>query len=362
MKLSQNIAIEQLVKDLLLSSYPQIKQLVCIRYLPNGSLQISDTIDLHEDLQMELVEFIDSSNSGWYAETETPLSYAPAIGQLDLEDELGRTHLVVKLESDQISLGILAQFTPFGLTTTHYLSSAEKKIIEQSIKGFTASFIQTYVADKKILQQIAFANGKLQEEVRSLQSELKEKDKRYQQAFTKLLHTMIMRLQKILSIRLVMSEEFTKAVLEYKGSLNELEKHLEKSLMLEANLAMLKSENELILQPSHLADLKFEEPVAVSRSKDLTLGRLSKASSLLDRYETAAQKLRNAGLSIIGKNIGSYCDPPISNAAITDSLNKYSKKVYELFEKYPDKWPIIRHEFRSVANLIEKESLRRQTG
>ena len=93
----------------------------------------------------------------------------------------------------------------------------------------------------------------------------------------------------------------------------------------------------------------------------IRISRLELKGKLLDRYEKSAEIVQQKNQSIIGKHIGANCSPSVSNASITDALNKHAKKMYELFSRYPDKWPIIRTEFRSVANIIEKESVRRQS-
>ena len=78
-------------------------------------------------------------------------------------------------------------------------------------------------------------------------------------------------------------------------------------------------------------------------------------------HEAAAQIAQQKGLNIIGKHIGSCCTPAVSNASITDALNKHAVKMFELFGRYPNRWTLIRNEFRSVANIIEKESVRRKS-
>lgn len=79
--------------------------------------------------------------------------------------------------------------------------------------------------------------------------------------------------------------------------------------------------------------------------------RYTKTIYLLDRLETAAKEVVMLKKKLTGKNVGELCDRPISAAAITDALDKHKKKIIDLFEKYPDKWEIIRNDFRPVRNL-----------
>jgi hypothetical protein len=138
-----------------------------------------------------------------------------------------------------------------------------------------------------------------------------------------------------------------------------LEEILDSEVELSSNLAQLRGESEVVLNALVLQTVR-NKALAKKQSPALQLGRFTKTYQLLERYELSAEKAHAQGKSIIGKNIGEFCSPPISNAAITDSLNKHSRKIYELFERYPEKWPIIRSEFRSVANILEKETERRR--
>jgi hypothetical protein len=85
--------------------------------------------------------------------------------------------------------------------------------------------------------------------------------------------------------------------------------------------------------------------------------RYERTLIILDRYEASANKVVNAGLPLTGVNLGQFCDPPVSPAAISDALKKHSKKIVSLFDKNPNRWSLLRQEFRPVKNMVYKSGL-----
>lgn len=82
--------------------------------------------------------------------------------------------------------------------------------------------------------------------------------------------------------------------------------------------------------------------------------RLGKTILLLDRLEKAAQKLAATGSDLTGSAVGQTMERPITAPAITDALKKNSRRIIHLLEKYPDRWQLIRQQFRPLQNLVEK--------
>jgi hypothetical protein len=80
--------------------------------------------------------------------------------------------------------------------------------------------------------------------------------------------------------------------------------------------------------------------------------RFQKTHILLDRLENASSSLKEKRGQLTSTNVGREFPTPISAPAITDALKKHKKRILELFGRYPDKWMIIRTEFRPVLNLI----------
>lgn len=81
---------------------------------------------------------------------------------------------------------------------------------------------------------------------------------------------------------------------------------------------------------------------------------LSKTEQLLDKYEMIAEDLRRKNLPILGKNIAANCLPPISAPALTDSINKHTDRIILCLKNYPEKWQLLRSDYKPVKNLIRE--------
>lgn len=90
--------------------------------------------------------------------------------------------------------------------------------------------------------------------------------------------------------------------------------------------------------------------------------RLSKTMLFLDKLEKAARKLVELGEDLTSSSVGKHMDRPITAPAITDALRKNMRRVVVLLDKYPNRWPLIRHQFRPITNILEKENQYRNIG
>lgn len=72
---------------------------------------------------------------------------------------------------------------------------------------------------------------------------------------------------------------------------------------------------------------------------------------MLDRYEKVAEELQLKNLPILGKNIASFCTPAISPPALTDSINKHSDRIKKCLKANPQKWKLLRNNYKPIKNL-----------
>ena len=81
--------------------------------------------------------------------------------------------------------------------------------------------------------------------------------------------------------------------------------------------------------------------------------RYAKTKEYLDRYEKAAEQILKDRLSLTGMNLGTYCSPKITPAAISDNIKKHRSKIVTLLHRYNEKWPIIRENYRPIRKLLD---------
>lgn len=105
-------------------------------------------------------------------------------------------------------------------------------------------------------------------------------------------------------------------------------------------------------------DLIIEGHKKIETNAPIVSIRYERTYQLLDRYEEAAKRVVTEKIPLTGANLGKYCKPSVSPAAISDALKKHGKKIMTLFDQEPNRWSLLRNEFRPVKNIMYKTGLK----
>lgn len=138
----------------------------------------------------------------------------------------------------------------------------------------------------------------------------------------------------------------------YTGEVYNLEEVVRKAVSFALDLS-----SPALASPLHIADyhIRFAEENGKPVTEEVQEGlphRLAKTYLLLDRLEHAAAGIKQRKENLTSASVGKEFPSPVSAPAITDALRKHKKRIIQLFDQYPGKWEIIRHEFRPVLNLL----------
>jgi len=115
-------------------------------------------------------------------------------------------------------------------------------------------------------------------------------------------------------------------------------------------------QSKFVIERLHLTDSPAHEDVKKIDSDELHEEKYNRTFELLEKLEHAALKVINTGQKLTGYNVGQAFDTSISAPAITDALKKHAGKVRTLARIYPDRWPLIRNQFKPVQNVLEDET------
>lgn len=310
-----------------------------------------------------------SSRKTWLSRLEDPVQFQQEKKvQLDIGEELERNILVLSFEShanydDVLILYLDSSLSQFGITRSNRdLRQDDRLIIATLLKQTCDNLLAIQKADRKLFSPLSNMKSHLQSEMQTLQNQLDHKDRTLAKGLEDYTDHILDSLAQRFKIEIKLTKRAYEKIGRFNGKFTDLENSLEESISIAVN-SSVHWENELILDESDLF-LKKKATIGAEKGKDNNpvVGRLTKTHQLLDRYEEAARQAQRSGDPVIGRIIGSYCNPSISNAAITDSLNNHSERIWELMAKYPDKWPVIRNNFRSVINLITRFEKRLMEG
>ncbi|HPI86667.1 MAG TPA: hypothetical protein PLR01_09850, partial [Bacteroidales bacterium] len=152
----------------------------------------------------------------------------------------------------------------------------------------------------------------------------------------------------------ILNEESIQKLKEYKGNLRHIGSILKTAVIFTENLSPANLDDPVIIRPFSISFDSYQvddKPEYAARKID---SRMSKAMLLLDKLENAARVLRSNNLPLIGTRMGQALDPPVTAPAITDALGKNANLIRQLLMKYPEKWEIIRKDFKPLLNQLRK--------
>lgn len=114
-------------------------------------------------------------------------------------------------------------------------------------------------------------------------------------------------------------------------------------------------QDRFTIEVPHVVTVRKSDEKQVFISEYKHESRYNRTFDLLEKLEQAASRTIQKGQKLTGANVGMSYDTPISAPAITDALKKHSAKISTLSSIYPDRWSIIRSQFKPFQNILESE-------
>lgn len=152
---------------------------------------------------------------------------------------------------------------------------------------------------------------------------------------------------------IILTDAAKKVLSTYKGNQESIRTGLEKAVQFA--IYSSPSKTLITLEDWHLdllddysAEQIMEQPVDV---------RYQKTFAYLNKLEEGAKSAYSQHMKLTGKNVGSSMMVPVTPPAITDAIRNHQKNIYSLFDLYPERWSLIRREFKPITNLIQNQSV-----
>lgn len=137
-----------------------------------------------------------------------------------------------------------------------------------------------------------------------------------------------------------------------------LKKHLKKALNFARTFQFLQVSPKMELLPDYFSDLENQkqEEIKASKSDADVYSTHTKTYQFLQSLENAANRLMQRGEKLTSIKVGQELEQPVTAAAISDKLKNHAYKIHLLLKQFPQKWPVVRNQFRPVINIQEKQS------
>tara|TARA_Y100000589_G_scaffold136859_1_gene130940 strand:- start:47117 stop:48262 length:1146 start_codon:yes stop_codon:yes gene_type:complete len=283
--------------------------------------------------------------------------------QLSISDEMKNNVLVMRFnnsydgKSDVVFLYFNDNFGNFRLSKSDDTLTASAKNIIQSLlyKSWEAQITQ--MNNDYLIWTTLQKAEQLQKTSES--STAKENEQLKKRLFINTRNTVRYLLKKLhpSGEKISIPDKAIEKIMHLNLPVEHLDKLMEQALILAENKSVSLSdititENEILPE---LLQFSEEKSLAENQEEEVEI-RYRNTKRFLDRYEQAAALLKKQNKPITGANIGEACTPSISHAAISDVLKKHRNKIISLLQKYPDKWTVLRTEFRPVKNLLPAQT------
>lgn len=307
----------------------------------------------------------ESKSYAWFHLKELPFE-TPVYQekQLDVFQEMERNVLMIPITNDTDGLSDLIfyyfsdNFSTFKLSNTNKnLFPDHRIIIGTMLQNSVRTFWHLNRTDRQILQQVNGSTRSIIERYKESQEELKRLTSGVQRNILDISRHLLDEITPGGGTQFVLTPAAAEKLKKFKGDIPELKIILKNAVTFASALDFGLNREEIRLDEYHI-DLDVNRNV--SRSAESSLmpsARYTKTVALLDKLEAAAKKVLANDLPLTGANVGNACAKAISAPAVTDALKKHKSKILTLLKEYPDRWNLLRSEFKPLINILSAKKL-----
>ncbi len=277
--------------------------------------------------------------------------------QLDIFDEHENVVLCLSFKNpddnnfDLLFLYLNHNKGNFGLASSEIpLTTDEKSIIGKLTHNSLSAIYKQQLLDRVILQESNIRLKSLHSDNEKLKAEIERLNTEFNSTKITTCRNQLIKISQEYNTNIDFSNDAIEKILSYTGSTDILINQIKISAInaINSNFGMtpasiIINEFDLVLNPE-LNSPKLQ-PELISE-------RYHKTLQLLDKLEFAAKVVLNNNKKLTSENVGNACPIPISAPAISDALKNHHKKVLNLMNEYPERWPLIKNEFRPIKNIL----------
>lgn len=247
--------------------------------------------------------------------------------------------LILKIENTSV-LGMSRQ----GST----LSVQEKNIIGKLLfQTFRSRINEEY--NNNDTHRMVLNNIHLQQKnIHRLEEENEQLRSNYKKSVLYFINNVLNRMSEKFKMDVALTDNARDLILDKDLDISTLEKVLVQAAHMAANLTLQYS-STILIHPENIIINQQQEEFQPLSSND----KHSSIIEILDKYEQAAERAHAKGWKINGNTVAELCSPSVTPSAISFNLKKYKKQINILMDRYDEKWPLIRTEFKPLKNIIE---------
>ncbi len=247
--------------------------------------------------------------------------------------------LILKIENTSV-LGMSKQGSS--------LTVQEKNIIGKLLFQLFRSRIKEEYNNNDTHRMVLNNINLQQRSIQRLEEENEQLRTNYKKSVLYFINNVLARMSDKFKMNVALSDNAREFILEKDLDISTLEKVLIQAAHMAANLTLQYSSTILIHPENIIINQQQEEHQPLS-SND----KHASIIDILDKYELAAEKAQAKGWKVNGNTVAELCTPSVTPSAISFNLKKYKKQINILVDRYDEKWPVLKSEFKPLKNILE---------
>ena len=295
--------------------------------------------------------------------------------QLTIFNELNNNILLLRIKNEYDELNDLffiyfsTSLNNFGIVDNKKIISTENKvIIGHLLKNSIDAFLSNLTEDRELFIILSENNQSVIQELTKTKRELALTREKSKEGIIHLCKSYLEYLSSEYGYGFIFSDEAMRKLRDYDGDPGLLRNILNNAANYAHSTHLNGNWKEIIIHDYHMIinDVQNKKPAefipATGQDSDIPV-RYNKTFLFLNKLETAAQTVKSKNLLLTSVNVGHEFPSPITPAAITDALKNHRSKILNLFKLLPNRWHVIRTEFRPVQNILNpKIERQKRTG
>jgi len=275
-----------------------------------------------------------------------------------MHDEFESMILIVPVESsekdsvrDLIFFYFNKNLSNLKLNAQEEVSVDLKDFVGSAYENNVKAMIQAAKEDKDVWEDFAPSFLNIAQTVENLRIENKQIRKMYQERLVASCEYYLQKLSRDYGRQYHYSVGALEQIRKYEGEYHKLENAIRAGVRIANNFNIHNQSENIEIRESHL---NFNSTKTNNGLHDMHVKtELEKPFTYLTQLETIAQNLRKNKKPITGKNVAAHIAPPVQAPSITMYLNSNQERILKLFNFYPEKWKLIRTDFKPTANMLE---------
>ncbi|MGM0477893.1 MAG: hypothetical protein ACQERC_01635 [Bacteroidota bacterium] len=228
------------------------------------------------------------------------------------------------------------------------ISTQEKKVLQNLLSSILHAEHERVSDERTIVGGIAAQHSEQKTQIADYEERLATSERLYSSAIRSILKEFIEPYEREMERSIIIHDELVHYFAKQQLSIDRIKTYLEKMVTVAYHVNL---ESEQIELTKAFAAALIKDTPNPPRQSTPDLRETDKVIALLDRYETAANRVEKQGGILNAKNIARSLETPVTPPAITDAVKKNKSKIGYYLKQFPDRWSLIRQHIRPIERL-----------